>query len=140
MSQKKMVVAIDGSVYSKEALNKSIEYAKLLEAQVLLVYCHKKFPKIGSSPFREEAVATILNEAEKLLQPYVDLLKEEQIPFDKRLMEEPAPLAISRVADIEKCVLIVMGSRGLTDLEGLLIGSVTHRVLQTATCPVLVVK
>jgi nucleotide-binding universal stress UspA family protein len=33
-----------------------------------------------------------------------------------------------------------MGSRGLSDFEGLFIGSVTQRVLHLAPCPVLVVR
>lgn len=48
--------------------------------------------------------------------------------------------AIVEVAKIEHCDLIVMGSRGRTDLEGLLLGSNTHRVLKTAPCPVLVMR
>jgi nucleotide-binding universal stress UspA family protein len=36
--------------------------------------------------------------------------------------------------------VIVMGSRGRSDLTGLLLGSVTHKVLQLANVPVLVVR
>lgn len=35
---------------------------------------------------------------------------------------------------------IAMGLRGLTNLASLIVGSVTNRVLQTASCPVLVVR
>jgi nucleotide-binding universal stress UspA family protein len=36
--------------------------------------------------------------------------------------------------------MIVLGSRGLSDLGGLLLGSVAHKVIQLSTCPVLVVR
>jgi nucleotide-binding universal stress UspA family protein len=36
--------------------------------------------------------------------------------------------------------LIIIGSRGLTDWQGLLLGSVAHKVIHHATCPVLVVR
>lgn len=55
-------------------------------------------------------------------------------------MEGHADDVIVEVAKIEKCDLIVMGLRGRTDLEGLLLGSNTHRVIETAPCPVLVMR
>jgi len=36
--------------------------------------------------------------------------------------------------------MIVLGSRGLSTLGGLLLGSVAHKILHLATCPVLVVR
>ena len=57
-----------------------------------------------------------------------------------RIFEGPAGHAICEAAEIEKVDMIVMGTRGGNDLEGLLLGSCTHRVLKTAPCPVLVVR
>jgi nucleotide-binding universal stress UspA family protein len=47
---------------------------------------------------------------------------------------------ITNVAKVEKCDLIVMGSKGKSGLEGLILGSATHTVLHATDLPVLVVK
>lgn len=140
MTQKKILVAVDGSEYSDKVLETAIEYARLLHAKVLLVYCHKKFPTILGEPQRHDTIASILHHAELLIAPYKKLLREADIDFEERLMEKPARTAITEIAKIQKCELIIMGSRGLTNLGGLIIGSVTNRVLHTAPCSVLVVK
>jgi nucleotide-binding universal stress UspA family protein len=48
--------------------------------------------------------------------------------------------AIIQVATAKETNLIIMGSRGLTGLKRLFMGSVAERVIGQATCPVLVVK
>ena len=55
---------------------------------------------------------------------------------------EEGPIARSIVARAKsfKADLIVIGSRGMGDVEGLLRGGVSHRVEMLAKCPVLVVK
>ncbi|RKX92087.1 MAG: universal stress protein, partial [Spirochaetes bacterium] len=45
------------------------------------------------------------------------------------MLEEPSGKAIVEAAKIEKIDLIIMGTKGKTDLEGLIMGSTTHRVL-----------
>ena len=140
MNSRKIVMAVDGSEYSDKVVDKTIEYAKLLGSDVLFVYCHRKFPSILGQPQRDIEISNIMNETEKVTAPYLNQLRDEGITVDERMMEEPAGAAISEVARIEKCDLIIMGSRGLTNLASLIVGSVTNRVLQTAPCSVLVVR
>jgi nucleotide-binding universal stress UspA family protein len=107
---------------------------------VVLVHCHKKFPTILGEPLRNEAIVTTLRKAEELIAPFTKRLREAEIDAEERLMEDPAGAVIPDIARIEKCDLIIVGSRGLTNLEGLFLGSVTNRVLHTTPCSVLVVK
>jgi len=140
MSQKKILVAIDGSIQSDRVIDKTIEYLGLVEATVLLVHCHRRFSTILGQPQRDKEIPLIKKRSQQLIDPYLELLQKKGINAEQRLMEEPAGAAITDIATIEKCDLIIMGSRGLTNLAGLIVGSVTNRVLQTAPCSVLVVK
>ncbi|MBU1567969.1 MAG: universal stress protein [Proteobacteria bacterium] len=140
MEQKKILLAIDGSKHSNAVLEKSIEYAKFLNAKIIILYCHNKFPVNLGEPYRDSQIAAIIRESEKLVAPFVQRLESENIPVEDRLMEEPAGKMISEVAEIEKCDLVIIGSRGFSNLTNLIVGSVTTRVLQTAPCPVLVIR
>jgi nucleotide-binding universal stress UspA family protein len=137
---KKILLAVDGSDHSAKVLETAIEYARLMGAMILFVYCHEKFPAILGEPYRNREIVKILDESEKVVTPFLQRLAVENIPFEDRIMEEPAAKRITDIAEIEGCELIVMGSRGLSNLASLVVGSVTHRVLQTAPCSVLVVR
>jgi nucleotide-binding universal stress UspA family protein len=67
-------------------------------------------------------------------------LHRSEIDFSTDTVEGPAAEAILRVAKLEGCDLIIMGSRGLGMVQGLLLGSVSYRVLHHATIPVLIVQ
>ncbi len=140
MSLNKILVAIDGSEHSYLIVDKAIEYAKLSSATIILVYCHRKFPSIMGQPYRDEEISTIITESKNLIAPFLQHIRKAEIAVEELLMEEPAGAVISDIARIEQCELIVMGSRGLTNLASLIIGSVTNRVLQTAPCSVMVVR
>lgn len=140
MRQQKILTAIDGSEYSQLIVNKAVEQAILLGAKIILVHCHRRFSAIESHAYLEEEMARIINQAEKMVSPFIQQIKKANIPVESRIMEEPAGAVISDIARIEQCDLIVLGSRGLTNLASLIVGSVTNRVLQTAPCSVLVVR
>lgn len=141
MAQKKILVAVDGSDYSNKVLDKTIEFARLLNnTEIVFVYCHERFPAILGQPYRDQEISKIISRAEKLVRPLVQRLRNEYIQVHERLLEEPAGKMICEVARIEQCELIIMGSRGLSNLAHLIVGSVTNRVLQMAPCSVLVVR
>ena len=141
MKKEKILVAVDGSEYSEKVLERAIALAKLFTAPLLLVHCHKRFPSVLGEPYFSEGIAMIIREAEKRVAPYLEMLRDSGVVgFEERLLEGPPGEAIANAAKIEGCDLIVMGSRGLSNLEGLIVGSVTHRVLHLAPCSVFVVK
>ena len=67
-------------------------------------------------------------------------VRETGLTADMNVLQGPAPDAILRVAETEGYDLIVMGSRGLGQFQGLLIGSVSDRVMHHAKIPVLIVR
>ena len=140
MELKKILVPVDGSEFSMRAAGYAADMAKLMDSEILLIHCHKSFPAILGEPYFQKAINKILKKSNELLDPYRKIVQDAGVTFIDRILEGPAAQAISEVADIENIDMIVMGCRGRNDLEGLLLGSCTHRVLKTAPCPVLVIR
>lgn len=137
---KKILLPVDGSDHAMHATHYAADLARSMQAEIILLHSHKPFPNVLGEPYFQNAVNKIMKQSEELLEPYREVLKEKEVSFSDRIMDGHANDVIVDVAGIEKCDLIVMGSRGRTDLEGLLLGSNTHRVLKTAPCPVLVMR
>lgn len=137
---KKIMVAVDGSDHSMRAAKYAMELARSLNGEIFLLNAHRPFPVTLGEPYFQKATTKILDKANALLEPFRALLKANGVTFTDRTLEGAAGEVIPRVAEIEDCDLIVMGSRGHSNLEGLLLGSVTHRVLSASPCPVLVVR
>ncbi len=140
MQLQKILIAVDGSEHSKRAVEYAIELLKMLQADIILIHCHRTYPTLLGEPYLQQAINKINQEAETLVKPFRELFQKANIAITERIMEGRAGEVIVAVADTEKADLIIMGSRGLSDLEGLIVGSVTHRVLHAASCPVLVVR
>jgi nucleotide-binding universal stress UspA family protein len=60
--------------------------------------------------------------------------------IQSRVVDSDPAKAILLCAEEEQADLIVIGSRGVGDLKSLLLGSVSHKVIEQATCPCVVVK
>lgn len=79
-------------------------------------------------------------EGRRVLEQAAAFLPPQAGPADKRLeLGSPAEVILT-VAEVERAHLIVLGARGLGPIKELLLGSVSHRVLAHAACPVLAVR
>jgi nucleotide-binding universal stress UspA family protein len=140
MSTPLILLPVDGSNHADRAAIYTVKLSKLMAARLLLLHCHRPFPVKLGEPYFQKAIDKIMRQAGDLLKPFRSMLAENGVHFDELIVEGPPGEKICQVARIENCEMIVMGSRGRSDLKGLLLGSVAHRVLQQAPCPVLVVR
>jgi nucleotide-binding universal stress UspA family protein len=141
-----IVVGIDGSDASNEALRWAAEEAKLRSARLVVVHAWTFVPPqpigdpgmlavpAGDLPGQLDAerhvAETVLREAEGDLPEAVEL--------ESKLVEGDA--AETLVAESESAELVVVGSHGRSGLRAALLGSVSRHVTTHAACPVVVVK
>jgi nucleotide-binding universal stress UspA family protein len=140
MNIKKILNPVDGSEHSIESTKHAIELAGLLNAKIVLMHCHAKFPVILAEPYFQQAINEINSVSEELIAPFIRVLEKTDTKFEVRILEGDPGNRIPEIAEIEKIDLIVMGSRGITDFAGLFLGSVAHQVLHKSQCPVYITK
>jgi nucleotide-binding universal stress UspA family protein len=58
----------------------------------------------------------------------------------RRVSSGSTPEQIVKVAKESEAELIILGSRGMTELKSLLLGGVANKVVHHAKCPVLLVR
>lgn len=135
---KVIVWASDGSEHADRAL----EYAqKLAEASsAKLIATHVREINVGRAgsypvqPGEDETEQKIQGQAKAAKDSGIDAEYEQPGAVVGSAAHAIADLAAARNAD-----LIVVGTRGQGPVKGLLLGSVTQRLLHIATCPVLAV-
>lgn len=137
---KKILVPVDGSEHSLLAKRKAMSIAAAMGSDVVLMYATGKVPGLIGGAAREELKEELAKEGEGVLAPFRKVLAEKGVAFSERIVSGDPGEVICKTAKEEGCDLIVMGSRGLSDFEGMVLGSVTHRVLSTCTLPVLVAR
>jgi len=135
---RKILVPVDGSEHSEKALSLVEEFASKFGSEVLVFHVREKWVGRGGSwdvDLTEEDVNVAEEAAQKLAGKGVNAKSERQTALSGH-----AAQGIVRAADDNSADVIVMGSRGLSDWSGLLVGSVTHKVLHMAPCPIVVVR
>ena len=140
MERPLILLPVDGSEHARRAADYAVKMATLMNARTLLLNCHRPFPVQLGEPYFQKAIDKIISQSGELLAPFRALLEEQSRDYSEMILEGSPGEKICEVARIEKCELIIMGSRGRSDLTGLFLGSVAHRVLHMAPCPVLIIR
>ncbi|CCH70701.1 conserved hypothetical protein [Phycicoccus elongatus Lp2] len=137
-----VVVGVDGSPASQNALDRAFWIAHLRDTSVRIVTTWNVEVVDGmvvTTP-GTDAWRSVENRYRSVVEKQLSLVPRDwsDIPHEVAVVRgSPAKVLTEESA---RSSLLVVGSRGRGGFRGMLLGSVTHKVLETATCPVMVVR
>lgn len=137
VAMQRIVLGYDGSEHSEKALALATSLARQYGASVVVVHAFPRFPRV-TTPTSEDSRE--IHDASKLAESVVKRLRAAGVEAEPDVLEGPAAEAILKAAEAHRADLIVVGSRGLGQFRGLLLGSQSDRVLHYAKVPVLVAR
>lgn len=144
---KSILVAVDGSEGSKKAMELACDLGKKQGASLHVIHVAQPPPGkrvlvLGAASVTGEATPEELKKAgEQVVNSARDIAKDHG--FDDLAVSVVGGDPTARIIDCAKkkdVDMIVMGTRGLSDLSGLLIGSVSHKVTHLAPCTCVTVR
>jgi nucleotide-binding universal stress UspA family protein len=134
---KTIVLALDGSEGSRRAIPVAAELARQNGGRIVIAHVEQDVAGKGGAPIpvTEDAIqAEIRKQADRLSTDGI----ETSVEMRNVMLGGPAH-PIAEIAEEANADLIVAGTRGHSPVAGLLLGSVTQRLLHIARSPVLVV-
>jgi nucleotide-binding universal stress UspA family protein len=137
-----ILVSIDGSPHSDQALREAIDIARLEKSRLTLLTSIRQCPAWAYNPVSaaaaEQLSADFEKEAQRAMCEAIERVPQD-VPVTKILTHEPIRPALMRRIESGNHDLLVMGSRGRSGLTASLLGSVSHYVLNHSPIPVLIV-
>lgn len=136
-----VVVGVDGSDASKKAIAFAAEEASVRELPLVAVYAWMPPLTPGLEYlWSEELVDSQRAAAEEAIAIGIAGLASRYPDLEIRREIVQAPPVAALVQAAEGAELLVVGSRGRGGISRLLLGSVSHGVLQALPCPVIVTR
>ena len=138
----RILVPTDGSDHSVCAAEFCISMAKKLGAQITVVHVIDEvvLNEFTKGPQRENVEEELKQDGQRFTKYVACLAEKEGVKCDSLLTKGRPFEQIVHLAKDLNMDLIVMGTSGKGGANKILIGSVTERVIEYSTCPVLVVK
>jgi nucleotide-binding universal stress UspA family protein len=145
---KKLLVAIDGSDNAIRALDFAIDMANHFDSQLILLSVYKHHSYIESSLSLVRSYQHLETPDEALRDFATEIMESAAnharnrgfTRFETRIKRGPTSRTIIEEAKKLQVDTVVMGSRGIGDVSGFLLGSVSHKVAGLAHCTCITVK
>lgn len=138
---KRILVPVDGSAHAQRALEAAVSLIQGLKKEPALAVLHvNPSISINEPPVGIDLEERIREEGDNILAPATESLSKEGVSFETFIKTGDPAAAICQTAEEQHADLIIMGSRGIGLMSELLIGSVSHSVMQHAHCPVMIVR
>jgi nucleotide-binding universal stress UspA family protein len=139
---KRIVVATDFSAAGDAAMERAFALARVLDATVDLVHVLDTAllatpAGLGAMPLIEPDV--LMNQVDEALTARVEKAREQGLVCQSDSLDGYPAREIVRHAQKTNADLIVLGTHGRTGVAHVIMGSVAERVVQRASCPVLVI-
>jgi nucleotide-binding universal stress UspA family protein len=138
---KRILVPVDGSNTSLRAVRHVVALARDgASVNIVLLHVLPATLQTRSRSRKRAQQLADLTATDRATASAQALLERARLPFRRHVRFGAPADAILDVAKRERCDQIVMGTRGLGAIAGLVLGSVAMKVLQLATVPVTLVK
>jgi nucleotide-binding universal stress UspA family protein len=134
-----ILLAVDGSAHADRAAALARKLATTGGDEVIVVHVTEMMVSRGAGPVELDGDREAIERAEQ----HARELEAAGVPARVELVRAPAGHVAKVVVDAAEkhgAGVIVMGSRGRTDLEALVLGSVAHKVLHLSGRPVLITR
>ncbi len=136
-----ILLAVDGSEHALHTAQVAGDLARTMKTAIVrVVVVYGNIPSYLGEPNMQAVIDARLKEANEILDSAIKALGEIPGTVHTEIIEGTPAESIIEVAITRESDLIVMGSRGLGTLGGLLLGSNSQKVVSHAHCPVLVVR
>lgn len=136
---KRILVATDGSENAASAVAHAAALARAIgsERVTVLHVCPACSADLDPERHNQELAQQIVREAS---EAFAGAGAEVHVRVEVDYHPEDVASGVTDIAREEDADIIVLGSRGISGIRGMLLGSVSSKVLQQAHCPVLVIK
>ncbi len=140
---KKILVPIDFSDYSKNALKYAVNFAKKFDAKIYLIYVIEPVIYPADFSMGQVALPSVDTEMNSRAKEELDMLAKREITDLEiaTLIKTGKPFVeIVETAFEEDIDLIIIATHGHTGIEHVLFGSTAEKVVRKAPCPVLTIR